>query len=70
MFVEFMERQYYRGGYISTCILFSLNDISRVVECVDDYTCTNIITKDGKIHTVLEKYSDVVKKIRGAEGEG
>ena len=69
MFVEFMERQYYRGGYISTGILFSFNDIARVVECVDDYTCANIITKDGKIHTVSEKYSDVVKKIREVKAE-
>ena len=62
MFVEFFKREYRNGGYISSKVLFAVDDISRVASCVDDYTCTNIITKDGKIHTVLEKYEDVAKK--------
>lgn len=66
-FVEFNKREY-RNGYCSVGILVSINDIARVVECVDDYSCTNIVTKDGKIHTLNERYADVVKKIREAEG--
>ena len=67
-FVEFNKREYRNGGYYSVRILFSISDIARIVECVDDYSCTNIVTKDGKVHTLNERYEDVVKKIREAEG--
>lgn len=46
----------------------SLDDIARVVQCKDDYSCVNVVTKDGKIHTINERYNDVVMKIRQAEG--
>ena len=68
MFVELKKQQYYRGGYISNPSMFAVDDIARVVQCVDDYDLTNIITKDGKGHTIAERYEDVVKKIRDAEG--
>lgn len=67
-FVEFKEQQYHNGGYCSCGLLLSIDDIAIVVECVDDYSCTNIATKDGKIYTLNERYADVVKKIKGAEG--
>lgn len=66
-FVEFNKREYL-NGYRSVRILVSISDITRVVECVDDYSYTNIVTKDGKIFTLNEKYADVIKKIREAEG--
>lgn len=66
-FVELKRRTYYRGGYISDNMYVAIDDISRVVECADDSTCTNIVTKDGKIHTLNERYDTVVKKIRHAE---
>lgn len=66
-FVELIKREYYRGGYISVNMCVSLDDIVRVVECKDDYGCTNIITKDGKIHTLNERYENVIKKITQAE---
>ncbi len=66
-FVEFNKREYH-NGYCSVRILVSISDITRVVECVDNYSYTNIVTKDGKIFTLNEKYADVIKKIREAEG--
>jgi len=66
-FVEFNKREYH-NGYCSVRILVSISDITRVVECVDDYSYTNLVTKDGKIFTLNEKYADVIKKIREAEG--
>ena len=66
MFVELNVRDYYRGGYITTSAMIAIDDISRVLECKDDYTCTNVVTKDGKILTVNEKYCDVVKRIKDA----
>ena len=68
MFIELKEQTYNRGGYISTNIMFALDDIARVIECTDDYSCTNIITKDGKKHTINERYENVVKKIKEALG--
>ena len=62
-FVELKKREYYRGGYISNDMCVSLDDIARVVQCMDDYDCVNIVTKDGKIHTLNERYKDVIKKI-------
>lgn len=67
-FVEFNKRVYRKGGYCSVGILVSISDIARIVECIDDFSCTNIVTKDGKIHTLNERYADVVKKIKEAEG--
>lgn len=67
MFVELNKREYYRGDYISNPAMFAVDDISRVVQCTDDYSCTNIVTKDGKVHTIAERYRDVAKKIRDAE---
>ena len=66
MFVELNVRGYYRGRYITTSAMIAIDDISRVLECNDDYTCTNVVTKDGKILTVNEKYCDVVKRIKDA----
>lgn len=66
-FIELKKREYYRGGYISNNLCVSLDDIARVVQCTDDYECTNLITKDGKIHTLNERYNDVVTKIRQAD---
>lgn len=67
MFVELKKREYYRGGYISNPAMFAVDDIARVIQCTDDHDFTNIITKDGKVHTITERYEDVVKKIRDAE---
>lgn len=67
MFVELKKQEYYRGGYISDPAMFAIDDIARVVQCKDDYSYTNIITKDGKVHTITERYEDVAKKIRDAE---
>lgn len=67
MFVELKKQEYYRGGHISNPVMFAVDDIARVVRCTDDYDFTNIITKDGKVHTITERYEDVVKKIRDAE---
>lgn len=68
-FVELVRRTYHRGGYISDNMCVALDDIARVVECVDEHGCTNIVTRDGKIHTLNEQYNAVVKKIRHAEEE-
>ena len=67
MFVEFPKRTYWRSGYISENMLVAIDDISRVVQCTDDYSLTNIVTKDGKVHTISDRYENVVKKIRNAE---
>ena len=63
-FIETHERVYSRGGYISNPVMFAVDDIRRIVQCEDDYNFTNIITKDGKVHTTPEKYEDLVKKIK------
>lgn len=65
-FIEFKELTYMNGGYISAGLCVAVDDVSRVVECADDYSRTNLITSDGKIHTLNEKYQDVVKKLRNA----
>lgn len=68
-FVELKEREYYRGSYITNDMYVSLDDIARVVQCVDDRNCVNVVTKDGKVHTLNERYKDVIKKIIQAEGQ-
>ena len=68
-FVEFKVRGYNRGCYTSTPMLVALDEISRVIECEDDYDFTNLITKDGTVRTLTERYSVVIKKIRNAETE-
>lgn len=65
-FVELCKRTYYRGGYISTPILVAIDDISRVIECEDDRNLSNLVTKDGKVHNLNERYMDVVRKINDA----
>lgn len=65
-FVEFHERVYNRGFYISTNMLVAIDDIARVVECADDQSLSNLVTKDGKIHTLNERYMDVTRKIKDA----
>ena len=67
MFVKLGQRVYRNGGYINTDIAFETNEIARVLECQDDYSCTNIVTKDGKIFTIPKKFSDVMDKISEAE---
>lgn len=62
-FIEVPVREYYRGGYITTDMYININDISRVVECCDDFSCTNIVTKDGTIYTITERYKNIVNKI-------
>ena len=66
-FVEVLPMTYSRGGYLTTSMLISLDNIARVIECEDDYYKTNIVTKDGKIYTLNEKFSDVKEKIRECE---
>lgn len=68
-FVEFQKRAYNHGRYISTNLLVSLDDISRVVQCEDDCTLANLVTKDGKIHTLNESYGDAATKIENAIAE-
>lgn len=67
MFIELKKLEYYRGGYISNPAMFAIDDIARVVQRTDNHNYTNIITKDGKVHTIAERYEDVAKKIRDAE---
>ena len=66
MFVEFNKREYF-SDCPTTKVMFNLNDICRVVECSDNLHFTNIITTDGKIHTIEDEYSNVCKKIFAAE---
>lgn len=68
-FVELRKRTYYRGGYISTSLLVALDDISRVIECEDDRDLSNLVTKDGKVHNLNERYMDVARKIKNATEE-
>ena len=68
-FIEVHKREYYRGGHIFTDMYISVDDISRIVQCTDDFNYTNIITKDGKVHTIGEKYAEVVQKISEAVKE-
>ena len=68
-FVEFNKRECLHGDYYLVRIMVPISDIARIVECVDNFSCTNIVTKDGKIHTLNERYADVVKKIKKAEGD-
>ena len=70
MFVKLEQRVYQNGSYINTDIAFEINEIARVLECQDDYSCTNIVTKDGKIFTIPRKFSDVMCKITEAEVSG
>lgn len=65
-FVELPKQVYHNGSYYSCPMLFSLDDIARVSECVDDYNYTSIVTKDGKVHTISLRYSQVVEKISDA----
>lgn len=65
-FVELPTQVYHNGSYYSCPLLFSLDHIVRVVECVDDYNYTNIVTKDGQVHTISLRYSQVVGKITDA----
>ena len=67
MFVELKKKKYHSGGYIFCQTLFAIDDISRIVQCADDRELTNVITKDGKVHTIAENYEDVAKKICDAE---
>ena len=67
MFIELPKRTYWRGGYVSENMLVAIDDISRVVQCTDDYSLTNIVTKDGKVHTISDRYENIVQKIRNAE---
>ena len=69
MFVELKRKEYWRGCYHSEPSLFALSDISRVISCVDDHSCTNLVTKDGKVHTIAERYENVFNKIREAMTE-
>ena len=62
-FVKLKRRVYRHGGYITTDMLIAVDNIARVVECTDDFSCTNIITKDGEVITLLQRYDDVVKQI-------
>lgn len=62
MFVELMRRNYLRGCYHTEPVLFALSDIVRCNACLDDYDFTNVITKDGKVHTITARYEDVVRK--------
>lgn len=68
-FVELRKRSYYRGGYITTPMLVAVDDISRVIECEDDRDFSNLVTKDGKVHNLNERYMDVVRKIKNATEE-
>ena len=70
MLVKLGQRVYENGGYINTDIAFETNEIARVLECQDDYSCTNIVTKDGKIFTIPRKFSDVMRKITEDEVSG
>lgn len=65
-FIEARGREYRNSRYRSYSIMFALDDIARVIECVDDCDFTNIITKDGKFHTVNERYEAIIKKIKDA----
>lgn len=65
-FVELPKQVYRNGSYYSCPLLFSLDDIVRVGECVDDYNYTSIVTKDGKVHTISLRYSQVIGKITDA----
>lgn len=69
MFVELRRREYDAriSGYIDNDSLFNTDDIARVISCVDDRDYTNIVTSDGKIHTIAEPYKDVARKIKDAE---
>ena len=68
-FVELKTRTYNRGCYISTYIFVAIDDISRIVEYSDDSSLSNLVTKDGKIHTLNERYMDVTRKIKNAIAE-
>ena len=65
-FVELPKQVYHNGSYYSCPMLLSLHDIARVTECVDDYNFTSIFTRDGKVHTISLRYSQVVGKITDA----
>lgn len=65
-FVELPTQVYLNGTNYTCQSLFSLDDIARVRECVDDYNYTNIVTKNGKVHTISLRYSQVVGKITDA----
>lgn len=67
MFVELPKREYWKGKSIPNNMLVAIDDIVRVVHCVDNHELTNIVTKDGKIHTIADRYENVVQKIRNAE---
>ena len=71
MFVELRIREYDAriSGYTTNDSLFNTDDIARVIQCVDDSSYTNIVTSDGKIHTIAEPYRDVARKIKEARLE-
>ena len=65
-FVELPKQVYHNGSYYSCPMLLSLDNIMRVTECVDDYNYTSIVTKDGNVHVISLRYSQVVEKITDA----
>ena len=67
MFVELKAYQYVNGRHYTENILFDVDDITRVVPCIDDSSYTNIITTDGEVHTILGRYQDVSKKVIEAD---
>lgn len=63
MFVELPRREYYKGRYQTLPTLFSLNNIARVVCCVDDSDFTNVTTTDGTTFTIAMRYETVMRRI-------
>lgn len=65
-FIKVNRREYNHGGYSFYETLLNVNDISRILECSDDFRYSSIIMTDGKKIVVNEQVDDIYEKIAEA----
>lgn len=65
-FIKVNRQEYNRGGYCFYETLLNVNDISRILECSDDFRYSSIIMTDGQKIVVNEQVDDIYKKIAEA----
>lgn len=65
-FIKVNRQEYNHGGYSFYETLLNVNDISRIMECSDDFRYSSIIMTDGKKIVVNEQVDDIYEKIAEA----
>lgn len=69
-FIEVMQETVDGSRHVNIENLISIDEIVRVVRCNDDYYRSNIVTRDGHIYHLAERYEDVRAKILACEKGG